>query len=425
MSVTVDDEYVVIELKSNKKDDGHWWTGLGLGDIDVDGDGHINIMAHNIDEVYGNGLCDGNYNYLYDVCYRICYVATTEEYDNTLSIRYDELCFYDTQEIYYTANLEQVSYIAIKNSEYETVYTQNVKRSEGRIYYTPVESDGTGTYSVEMGGGGEIYAFETFDVVSCETEYAVWVDKINVLPNQGVTIFYKVPQGERGEIVVKYYNKTLESMSVDGKDSVQTIVRSFENAGFYTIEIYKNLNGSLFFKEDERLFVGILNYLNRISVSKKSYTLDDTVIITGTHNLLGFNVYVLIEPTLKTFDVSNLCEFEIQYNPDSYGDYIVNLVYGDIILDSDYFTVREKEVDINIFVENMNYFVAIAIILFFTIFAFMLSSKMRLSNEQKMLFTCVFIAIALFVCVIFSLVPLWLPFLISVLVIAFIIREVL
>jgi len=420
------DEKPTIELKCTWQKNGYYYNGLGIFDKDVDNDGTKNINFHDIDSVYGNGVAEGSTNIKYDLAYRVWYVLQGYEVNDSIVCQKDTVQYYDTIAISYSANIEETTYLIIYNASDDEVLNVTLSNVQGKIFFTPTEDMGTGTYTASLVRGGTKVANDTFNVVEGNTQYAVWVDKNSVLPNEQFTIFYKLPEDEYGQIDILRGDTVVYSTDVEGSTNVQTLTYSNDNAGMYTIKLYRNLNGTLYLKDDEIVTIGEGYYINIINVDKTKLSEGDTVKIYGTHQYAGYNVYVLIQPGGLVYDVSNSNSFEIDFKATQSADYVAYLMLDNQILDSVSFTVAPAGTyEKNPLVENFNYILAVAIIVIFAILGVAISNKAHITASHKWFVTAIFVLIGLFICIVYNLIPLWIPFLVALVLVAYIIKEVL
>jgi hypothetical protein len=363
LSQVITNEKPVLEFAMNEKAVGYgeyYWYGYGYTPVDVDNDGDTEFSYHSMSSIYGDGqysIYSNQYTSNYDLSYRTWYIATELNVTNSISVTPLITNQYDTVTINYQSNKTVNSFITVENSTSE-VFNSSIEISKGRKYYTPISTDGDGTFTCYLIIDGIKTKNSTFTVNAVSSDWRIWTE--NKYPSllENVKLYYNIPDGEIGYL---YYElegivKSIENL-LGGSDT-QDFITSFGEYGNWQLKLKQNVNGTYVLKDTENIYVEsgerknyIDLYSDKTTISDyvlleydPSITLGDNVVIKGTHTYVGdMGIHVTIPSLALDVTVEGQNDIFIVVRPNIAGDYIAYLKYNDEILDTKPFTIVSPE----------------------------------------------------------------------------------
>jgi len=393
--------YLTIELKRN----GQNFNGLGVWSRDIDSDGQQNLAFHNNDGDYGNGIApEGINNILYDLAYRIYYVYKEVTYEDSLLLNAHTVYVYDTLAIRYTCAEDDTRLIILKPDSSEAV---NVSvSSKGTYYYTPAGD--TGTYEVHLYRDGTYVCNDTFIVLSSGA-WGVWVDKNDVNVGETVTIYYNTnAPGIVDTGVNEYY--------VNGTGR---IYERYYNRGQYTVNLYKLINGTMYLMDSEIIIVGSTYFTDTLNAYPKKAVYGHVVYLCGTTEHLLYSPYLVVHPENKIIPIDDM-EFNITFYPQKLGDhYVIMRVGNRTVAETSFIVVSEGAVRY-----ELKYLVSLIFIIICAVLGITITSHFNLSKDVRAYVIIIFIFIGISTTALMNLLPLWVPFMLGLITVVWIIWKV-
>jgi len=392
--------YITIELKRN----GQNFKGLGIWANDIDGDGQKNLQFHNDNNIYGNGIApEGVCNILYDLAYRIYYVYKSVEYDDMLLLNTHTLYTYDTLAIRYTCANDNTKLIIVKPDNAEAV---NISVSgKGTYYYTPTA---TGSYKVHLYRDGNYVCNDTFIVLS-GGDWGVWVDKKDANVGESITIYYNTTApGIIDTGIGEYY--------VNGSGR---IYETYYNRGQYTIKLYKLVNGTMYLVESEMVIVGSSYFTDTLHAYPNKVTYGNVVYLYGTTEHLLYSPYIIVYPENKIIPINSM-EFNVTFYPREMGDhYVIMKVGNNMVAETNFIVVSEGAVRY-----ELKYLVSLIFVIICAVLGITITSHFNLSKDVRAYVIIIFIFIGISTTALMNLLPLWVPFMLGLITVVWIIWKV-
>ena len=393
--------YLTIELKRN----GQNFKGLGVWAKDIDGDGQQNLAFHNNNDDYGNGIApEGIRNILYDLAYRIYYVYEEMSYEDTLLLNIRTVYVYDTLAIKYTCAEDGTRLIILKPDDSEAV---NVSiSSKGTYYYTPTSD--IGAYEVHLYRDGSYVCNDTFTVLS-SGDWGVWVDKNDVNVGETITIYYNTSAPAIVDTGVNEYY-------VNGSGR---ICEQYYNRGQYVIKLYKLVNGTMYLMDSEVVVVGSTYFTDMLHAYPDKPIYGHEVYLHGTTEHLLYSPYLVVYPENKVIPVDSM-EFNITFYPQKLGDhYVIMKVGNKTAAETSFIVVSEGAVRY-----ELKYLVSLIFIIVCAVLGITITSHFNLSKDIRAYVIIVFIFIGISTTALMNLLPLWVPFMLGLITVVWIIWRV-
>ena len=395
------DGCLTIELKRN----GQNFKGLGIWSGDIDGDGQANLCFHNDDDSYGNGIApEGTNNILYDLAYRVYYVYKEMSYEDSLLLNTHTVYMHDTLAIRYTCAEDGTRLIILKPDDSETV---NVSvSSKGTYYYTPTSD--TGTYEVHLYRDGAYVCNDSFTVLS-SGNWGVWVDKNDVNVGETVTIYYNTNAPAIVDTGVNEYY-------VNGSGR---ICEQYYNRGQYTIRLYKLVNGTMYLMDSEVVVVGSTYFTDTLHAYPDKPVYGHEVYLCGTTEHLLYSPYLVVYPENKVIPIDDM-EFNITFYPQKLGDhYVIMKVGNNTVAETNFIVVSEGAVRY-----ELKYLVSLIFIIICAVLGITITSHFNLSKDVRAYVIIIFIFIGISTTALMNLLPLWVPFMLGLTTVVWIIWKV-
>jgi len=421
---TITEEKILCEFRSLTD---NFYVAYADYDIDLDGDQvHCN---HNQPNYY-----DGYYNQFslvnYDLGYRIwgLFETITPTYDDLVLTSKDTYDQYENiQIITMVSTMDTQNYLHIYDND--SLLTTFVINSYTNSFVYNAET--SGHIYLNLTRNSVVVYSKQLNIVSKDYDYLIYTVPNPSTPNIPFDIKYIYNNSVNTGVlyVFNYKYELLDVWSLPiNTPSLQTIPYVLTNEGAYYFRMAVNVT---YYEKEIKYthahYNGISNYANQISVSGETINIGDTAIIYGTHNFLNNNVYVKVGGE-DIFYVGSSNTFSFPYIPLKLQVYNCSLILKvsdtqEILLEYTSFTCIGEEVTVPVDYwglpeEYMNAMFGAFFTLGFLIIPFALS-KGKASN----IIYAIFGGLGLGISTIMGLFPLWLPFMITVIIVAILIVE--
>lgn len=309
-------------------------------------DGSIGVKYHSSYSLF-NGIYDGN-SYNYDIAYRFAYYGfmyenETLDYDDTIS------CLKTIYEIGEPVNIEWTTSLTIPNnyihidhngSEYTSFgYPHILSGQLGNEIFTPIQ---TGNYKFYIVRNSITVC--SFNVTVGHSENENYI--LFTYPNPSIVgefkIYYKYnnENGNRGVITTSefnYFNSSPIFQSYVNSNTSGNLSCSVSSASIYKyyVTLYEIiLDGGII---QPSMLIQKIHYILSSYINNEIHTIPEFtgecnnkhplhVIIYGTHNMLGSNVYITMNGLKISGDIGQIRDFRINIDITKPKEYIFRLI---------------------------------------------------------------------------------------------------
>jgi len=405
-------------------------------------------MAHSYEPYY-----DGEYIYEYGVGHRCNYdivyecwyeeiaPPVYEEYEYELIVSPNTVDLYKPVTITYTCPIDVVNKLVITNETSIDVYNETTDMTglqTGTYTYYPLTS---GTHNIRLWDdtNSQLEKTEAITVVHANYTYLIFTQPNPSKPDNYFDIYYIYNSSLYNGVITVNNERYDILMNTRNLSVIENIIINIE--GVYPVVLFMNVSGSLV-QRASILHIVQIDTINELYVNYRcwdcttstNYYDGDTILIIsnqefsfrGSHNFIGQNIYIKVFNTNRY--VGYASEFTEYMTIQSNGDYTAELILEhegiELILTDIHFTVVdeiEEEEEDTFFGLPIDYMYAMFgafLTLGFLIIPFALS-KGKASN----VIYAIFGGLGLGISTIMGLFPLWLPFMITLIILAIIIVE--
>lgn len=330
---SINDEYITLEFYHDREVDGHVWQVAKGNPADSDNDGEIGFRHHNSANKI-NGVYDGTYLGGRDLAY-ILYIEKGSiynppmQYEDTIDTDKNYYNIFDSVNIFCTVStLLYVNKLVVENDTME-FYNQSFSSLTKSYNFVPTAD---GTYEAHIYRNDGFVANCTFTVSDIDSDYFIYTVPNPTLPLETFVVYLRYNFSTNPCSVLLYdYNaiNPLKTWLFTDVPCNKTISYSISNKGIYFFDLcyrtYDNYSGYTHNALMRKTHVVKNNLPNTISVTYDNIESGQCNILYGSHNFLGFNVFIRINGE-NQFNMIENDDFTVNFCPDYGGDYFAELV---------------------------------------------------------------------------------------------------